>query len=75
MTIEMFDLDNIPDHPIVRNMENTGYPNGVYPKTYICPRCGEECEEYYIDDNDNVVGCENCITMYYAEDWDEEKCD
>ena len=71
----MFDLDNIPDHPIVRNMENTGYPNGVYPKTYICPRCGEECEEYYIDDNDNVVGCENCITMYYAEDWDEEKCD
>lgn len=71
----MLNPNDIPDHPIVKNMMDTGYPDGIVPKTYICPRCGQECDEYYINDDNGVVGCENCITMYYAEDWEDEQCE
>lgn len=52
----MLNPNNIPDHPIVKNMMDTGYPDGIVPKTYICPRCGQECDEYYINDDNGVVG-------------------
>ena len=71
----MLNPNNIPDHPIVQNMMETGYPDGIVPKTYICPICGRECEEYYIDGYDDVIGCENCITMCHAEDWEDEQCE
>lgn len=31
-----------------------------------CPVCGEECEEYYLDDNKCVIGCENCVSTIDA---------
>lgn len=68
----MLNPNDIPDHPIVRNMMLTGFPDGLEPKSYICPRCGQECYEYYVAENEKVVGCEKCITMYYAEDWEED---
>lgn len=33
---------NIPDHPIIRNMEATGYPDGRYPPD-------DEWDEDYTD--------------------------
>ena len=32
-------MPQIPDHPIIRNMERTGYPDGKEPsqKVYLCP--------------------------------------
>ena len=36
---------DLPDHPVIQNMERTGYPDGKEPIFPICPVCGEECEE------------------------------
>lgn len=68
----MFDLNNIPDHKTVHNLITTGYPDGIEPNAYICPRCGEECEDYYINDDNEVVGCENCIKMHPVDEWELE---
>ena len=35
-------MPGIPDHPVIRNMEATGYPDGKYPKYPRCPVCGRE---------------------------------
>ena len=62
-------INNIPDHPVAQNMMSTGYPDGVVPEMAKCPKCGEECDFYYIDVDGDIVGCENCISMYDAEEW------
>lgn len=49
------------DDPVVRNMERTGYPNGKLPDV-VCPNCGAECATYYIGDNNDILGCEYCIS-------------
>ena len=39
-----------------------------------CPICGEECETFYMDRRENIVGCEHCITTegsYMETDWEE----
>ena len=69
------DCNNSPDHPIIRNVHGTGYPDGLDRNDVgICPKCGEQCDFFYVDENREVVGCENCISMYEAESWlnDEE---
>ena len=35
---------DLPDHPVVQNMERTGYPDGKEPRCPRCPICGEEGE-------------------------------
>ena len=34
---------NLPDHPVIRNLEMTGYPDGQEPEYPHCPLCGAEC--------------------------------
>ena len=52
----------IGDHPVIRNMEQTGYPDGIEPETYHCPLCGAECEcVFKHKGHGHIVGCENCI--------------
>lgn len=63
-------LYDIPDHPVIRNMERTGYPDGKEPKYPICPQCGEECSIIYRDDGNDIVGCDNCIETYSTEEDD-----
>lgn len=36
--------NDIPDDPVIQNMERTGYPDGKEPRYPRCPCCGEECE-------------------------------
>lgn len=50
---------DLPDHPVIQNMERTGYPDGKEPTFPICPVCGEECEEIFRDKDLNIVGCDN----------------
>ena len=38
------------------------------PDEYICPICGEEIEDLYINNDGEIVGCEMCITEKKA--WD-----
>ncbi len=61
-----------PDHPVIRNMERTGYPDGKEPRYPVCPVCGEECETLYIDCSGKVFGCDECITTVDA--WDIKAC-
>lgn len=58
---------NIPDHPVIRNMERTGYPDGKEPRRAICPICGEECD-YIYKALGSIVGCDVCIDVYNSED-------
>lgn len=45
------------------------------PTTYECPICGHELtggNVLYFDDNDDCIGCEDCIHTKYAEDYFED---
>ena len=53
------------DHPDIRKMENEGVE---YGDAYYCPICGEAAETIYKDTWGNVVGCDNCIITYSAEE-------
>ena len=63
---------DLPDHPVIQNMERTGYPDGKEPTFPICPVCGEECEEIFRDKDLNIVGCDFCIKQSDA--WEEPEC-
>ena len=61
----MFD---IPDHPVIQNMERTGYPDGKEPPEIRCPVCGWDSEEFYVAKDGTIVGCDCCIrTKQYYE--------
>jgi len=62
----------IPDHPVIRNMEATGYPDGKEPKYPHCPICGEECETVYLDADKSVIGCDICLEVKDA--WEVDEC-
>ena len=68
----MASYHDIPDHPVIRNMERTGYPDGKEPEYPICPVCGEECETIYKSKDYDIVGCDECIRSTDA--WDVEVC-
>lgn len=59
-----------PDHPIVQNLERTGYPDGKEPVFPICPVCGEECDTMYKDRYGAYVGCDACMETVNAGDAD-----
>ena len=51
-----------PDHPVIANMERTGYPDGKEPEMPLCPLCGGECEIIYRTKEDyEILGCDLCI--------------
>lgn len=67
----MIDMTNFPDHPVIRNTEMTGYPDGKEPDYPKCPICGAEAEEFYKFDGITIVGCDNCIDKVDA--WEEQE--
>ena len=34
----------------------------------VCPVCGKECELIYKSADGDIVGCDNCIRIEFAED-------
>lgn len=60
------------DHPVIHNIETTGYPDGnepVYPK---CPVCGSEPEIFYKNVcTGEIVGCEDCLGKVRADEMEE----
>ncbi len=67
-------LQTIPDHPVIRNMERTGYPDGKAPTYPRCPICGEECETVYQSKENgfDIVGCDLCLKPWDA--WEAPCC-
>lgn len=45
---------HMPDHPVIRNLERTGYPDGKLPEV-VCPNCGAACVTYYQDNYDDHI--------------------
>ncbi len=62
----------IPDDPIIRCAEETGYAPWNQPQDPRCPVCGEICEKVYKDQYGEIVGCDECLTEQDASD--EEEC-
>ena len=55
---------NLPDHPIIRNMEQTGFPNGIPPKETHCPVCGaDQPLLLYFNLLGEIVACDDCVTV------------
>lgn len=65
---------DIPDHPVIRNMERTGYPDGKVPFQPVCPVCGCECSVVYTDSLNEIIGCDECIEKSYDDDLMDEPC-
>ena len=60
----------IPDDPIVRSMERTGFPPWLQEDSHeLCPVCGQLCETIYTYQDGSVVGCENCLTAHDVYDY------
>ncbi|MBT9167940.1 MAG: hypothetical protein DDT20_00868 [Firmicutes bacterium] len=51
----------LPDHPVIRNMERTGYPDGKEPKQPICPICSRKADTFYVGERGDILGCEECV--------------
>ena len=45
----------IPDYRLEPEEKNDFIP--------VCPVCGKECDTVYMDMEDEVVGCDRCITL------------
>lgn len=65
-------MELMRNHPIIENMERTGYPDGKEPTYPRCPICGEECETIYKSKDYEIVGCDCCIRTIDA--WEVEDC-
>lgn len=62
----------IPDHPVIRYMEATGYPDGKEPEYPRCPVCGAETDTVYTVANSPILGCPECLQSHDA--WEVPEC-
>ena len=62
----------IPDDPLIRCAERTGYAPWKNPYGPICPVCGGECETIYKDINGDIFGCDCCVKQQDA--YETEEC-
>lgn len=59
---------DIPDHPVIRNLERTGWPDGKEPEYPHCPVCNEpEISKAYRQDGD-IIGCDCCLSTKWFDD-------
>lgn len=59
----------IPDHPVIRSMERTGYPQLVRERTVYCVDCNTELvDEDMVFDYDGYALCEDCFRDRLMED-------
>lgn len=56
----------LPDAPWIREAELYGEPGG---DEIICPVCGKDAENFFLDDSNNVVGCDRCVREVDAYSW------
>ena len=59
----------IADAPWIREAENWGMPPFEEMPDPVCPFCGKNCGEFYLNRAGEVVGCEECIQLANAYDW------
>lgn len=57
---------DVPDAPWIRKLQNDGEEPGL---EYHCPICAKRCETIYTDENNDVFGCDWCVTAWDSEEW------
>lgn len=65
-------MSNLPDAAYIRNLRNTGYRDGKDPTYQVCPLCEQTCETIYISADNEIVGCDQCMTTRNA--WEVTEC-
>ena len=65
-------MSNLPDAAYIRNLRNTGYRDGKDPTYPVCPICEQTCETIYISADNEIVGCDQCMTTRNA--WEVTEC-
>lgn len=61
-------MEYLPDHPIIRNLEAAGLPDGKEPPAPVCPICGEtDVSWVYKDRWGEIVGCNYCLKKRNAD--------
>ena len=65
-------MSNLPDAAYIRNLRNTGYRDGKDPTYPVCPICDQTCETIYISADNEIVGCDQCMTTRNA--WEGTEC-
>ena len=63
-------MEQLPDAPWIRDAELNGYPADDPVK---CPVCGEETDTLYEANNGEIFGCDHCVRMRDAYEWQEEQ--
>ena len=63
-------MERVPDHPIIRHLRDWGEPEKPRPQP-ICPICGQEAEEFVLDWENDVIGCDCCTDIVDAQRWAE----
>lgn len=61
-------MERVPDHPVVRDLMRSGYPDGKVPAEPVCPVCGRECWHVFRDRYGDIVGCDECLKEIDARD-------
>ncbi len=65
-------MNRILEHPVIANMERTGYPGGKEPHYPRCPVCGKECAAVHRNRYLEVIGCNACVSTVDA--WECDDC-
>lgn len=66
-------MSNLPDAAYIRNLQDTGYRDGKDPTYPGLPRSAEQtCETIYISADNEIVGCDQCMTTRDA--WEVTEC-
>lgn len=66
-------LEDIPDAPWIREAERWGAPPfGPEDEDVFCPICGKIAERIYLDQDGEAFGCDQCIQVKDAYEWEEE---
>ena len=56
----------------IERMLNTGYPWPVKHEEFeepVCPMCGQKAIDFYLDRDDDIIGCDNCVCKVDAGDY------
>ena len=61
-------MEHLLDHPIIRNCEETGFPDRRKDDEPICPICGDECCTIYKNREGEILGCDECISICEAQE-------
>lgn len=59
------------NHPVIENMERTGWAAGREPAVYRCPNCDGilvEGEQVYIQDDGKILGCSACVFAAHVDE-------